>query len=160
MNSRLKRDAMAGNVDGDDREEHGGARKAGEQGIVSAPEFGLCKANFGDPARPYGRTTSSLPLSFSLSHHAPSRPQKLRPRSCAGRLESARRFSPYFLDFCVLNEPPQLRPLLAAPPLFLALTRQRRPVRVPQRFQPALSSHAFTFPCSRSCILMFSLGDS
>ena len=133
-NSRRRREAIADERDGGDREGNDGwARESRNREIGAEPEKGLCKANFGDPGCPYGRTTSHPPTFLSSSsNHAQSRPQELRPRSCAGRLQSA--YSGGLrpsLAFAVLNGVFRFRALPVAPPLLLALMRQLRPVRLP-----------------------------
>ena len=131
-------------------------------GIGAAPEMGLCKAKFSDPGPPYGRTTSHPPTFLPLSsYHAQSRPQKLRPRSCAGRLQSALLF---FFSLqppsTVLNGSFQSRALPVAPLLLLALMRQQRPVRV--LFAPSLAStsNEYSSPSPRRRVLMFPSGHS
>ena len=72
---------------------------------------------------------STLSLFLSSSHHAQSRPQELRPRRRAGRLQSALSPSPPFSTFFACSTGPiQSRALPAARLLFLAHTRQQRPV--------------------------------
>ena len=130
-NSRRRREAIADERDGGDREGNDGwARESRNREIGAEPEKGLCKANFGDPGCPYGRTTSHPPTFLSSSsNHAQSRPQELRPRSCAGRLQSGLPVSSCLPSFFRAQRPlPRFRALPAAHLLFLVHTRQQRPV--------------------------------
>ncbi len=92
----------------------------------------LCKANFGDPGRPYGRLTSHPPTFFPsprTMHRVALRNSVRAAALAASKVRTV--FSTHFPASFVLNGVLQSRALPAVLPLlFLAHMRQQRPVRI------------------------------